>query len=229
MRALMHNKACCQAITFVSLSANHPPWRQEQLKRILLTGCCLSIISLLALNVTMADSGEETSAAELTPHNTARAFIDRCQRELGIAPVDDTFRVRHFGNSAYVATLLADLIAAGEKTGTFASPWVYEGDPKLTPVTGGYTVVTDFFAEPRLLLLTTATNTLRFDAISAAETRIDGPAIRALEVWRKVHWAYFTRELAKLGRTPTQDMPVTVEHFAVVCDSSALGAAQARL
>ncbi len=138
------------------------------------------------------------------------------------ATADSFFRVRHFGQDARVADLLVSLIAAREKTGTFTSPWIFEGNRNEAPVLGGYTVVTDFAANPRLLLRTTAVRTMRFDEISEAETLVDGPAVRTLGVWRQVHWAYFERKLAKLDRTPSPDMPVTVEEFEVVCDSNTI-------
>jgi len=152
-----------------------------------------------------------------TVNNAVRTFWNDCQGEMKSPPANDFFRVRHFGQDSRIADLLVSLISTGNKTGTFTSPWLFDGKPNETPVVGGYTVVTSFLAEPRLLLRTTAVNTMRFDEISEMETRVDGPAVRALDVWRRVHWAYFGRELEKLDRVPSLDMPVTVEEFEIVC------------
>jgi len=172
---------------------------------------------LLALVLLMAKPITVIADTNSMANDAVRTFWSECQHEKNLATASDVLRVRHFGQDSRVADLLVGLIASGNKTGTFTSPWLYAGKPNETPVVGGYTVVTSFLAEPRLLLRTTAIKTMRFDEIGAAETRVDGPAVRALEVWQRVHWAYFGRELAKLNRTPSQDMPVTVEEFEVVC------------
>jgi uncharacterized protein YhfF len=178
---------------------------------------CTFIVSLLAVSLATADPGKAIVDVPRTTDDAVRAFWNRCQFEMSSPAAEDSFRVRHFGQDARVADLLVNLIATGEKTGTFTSPWIFAGDPDEEPVLGGYTVVTDFFANPKLLLRTTAVNTMRFDEISEAETLVDGPAVRTLDVWRRVHWAYFERKLAKLNRIPSPDMPVTVEEFEVVC------------
>lgn len=145
-------------------------------------------------------------------------FWNVCEHVMTPLTGDEFVRIRHFGQDARVADLLANLIAAGQKTGTFTSPWLFEGNPNEEPVPGGYTVVTDFYEKPRLLLRTTAVTTMAFDEISENETRLDGPAIRQLAVWREVHMVYFGRRLAKLDRIASPNMPVTVETFEVVCD-----------
>lgn len=131
------------------------------------------------------------------------------------------YRVRRFGRDPETAELLIGLIARGEKTATFTSPWLFEADPGKAPVAGGYTVVTDFSGRPQLLLRTVAVTTQRFDEITERESRHEGPAVRPLQAWRKVHWAYFERVLAPLGKAPSPDMPVTMERFELVCRSSA--------
>jgi uncharacterized protein YhfF len=190
--------------------------------RVQLALQCAFIVSLLAAGLAVANPNGAIAGTNPEAHNAARAFWNKCQREMNFPTVDDFFRIRHFGQDARVADLLVNLIAVGEKTGTFTSPWLFEGNPNETPVLGGYTVVTDFFAKPKLLLRTTAVSTMRFDEISEVETSLDGPSVRPLAVWRRVHWAYFERSLAKLDRTPSLDMPVTFEKFEVVCDYNAI-------
>ena len=173
---------------------------------------------LLAVILIMTEPTTTVADPNHMTNDAIQAFWSGCQGKVISTPASDFFRVRHFGQDTRVADLLAGLIAAGEKTGMFTSPWIFEGKPNETPMVGGYTVVTNFLAEPRLLLRTTAVSTMRFDEISEKETSVDGPAVRNLHVWRRVHWAYLGRELAKLDRKPSQDMPITIEKFEVVCD-----------
>ena len=180
---------------------------------------CSLIVSLLTIFLTAAIPQEAIADTEQVANDAVRSFWSKCQPDMNSTTADSFVRIRYFGQDARVADLLVNLIAVGEKTGTFTSPWIFEGNRNETPVLGGYTVVTDIAGNPRLLLRTTAVRTMRFDEISEAETLVDGPAVRMLDVWRQVHWAYFERELASLNRTPSTDMPVTVEEFEVVCDS----------
>ncbi len=176
-------------------------------------------VGLLAIFLTVAIPIETVADTNRTVSEAVPVFWSECQLKISPPPASDFFRVRHFGEDARVADLLVGLIASGQKTGTFTSPWLFEGKPNETPVVGGYTVVTNFLAEPRLLLRTTGVSTMHFDEISEKETSLDGPAVRNLDVWRRVHWAYFGRKLADLDRKPSPDMPITIEKFEVVCVS----------
>lgn len=182
----------------------------------------ISPVGLIVILLATAKPMDASADTISTTTDVVRAFWSHCQREVKFSTASDFFRVRHFGQDARIADLLVNLIAIGQKTGTFTSPWLFEGNPEQTPVVGGYTVVTNFIAEPRLLLRTIAVSTMPFDEISEKETAVDGPAVRKLEVWRNVHWGYFGRELRKLDRTPALDMPITIEKFEVVCIASAL-------
>lgn len=94
---------------------------------------------------------------------------------------------------------------------------MYDGDRAITPVVGGYSVLTDSTDAPRAVLKTTGLMTLPFNQITEKETAIDGPAVRPLEIWRPIHVTFFTNELTSRGKTFADDMPVTVEKFEVVC------------
>jgi len=173
----------------------------------------LSVVCLvLVMSPGDASSGDPPDSSVLD------SFWSKCQQARNLEMTTETPRIRQFGRDKRVSSMLIELIAAGEKNGTFTSPWIFEGDWNTTPVVGGYSIVTDLDAKPRLVLKTIAVHTMRFDEISEKETSLDGPAVRALEVWRDVHWAYFERELAMRGKVPSMRMPVTIEEFEVVCD-----------
>ena len=183
--------------------------RRDHLRRLLRSSVLLLAPILVTTN---------TNAREATPQ--VEAFWQTCVRQSDAVPATDFYRVRYFGADATTARRLMDLIAAGEKTVTFTLPWIYQGHPNLTPVQGGYTVVTDFEGHPELLLRTTRIKTLAFAAVTEEETRFEGPGARTLDAWRKIHWTFFGNVLKPLGKEPTEDMPVTVEYFEVVCSLS---------
>jgi len=159
-----------------------------------------------------------SSASAASPE--VEAFWNACRHKIVEPPADGFYRVRNFGDNEAMASLLLDLIVSGEKTVTFPTPWLYEGKREVTPVVGGYVVVTDFAGQPGALLRTTNVTTLPFDRITEEYTRFEGPGARPLEAWREIHWNFYTRVLKPSGRAPTMDMPVTAERFELVCTGS---------
>ena len=146
-----------------------------------------------------------------------QAYWRACGKNIAEPPADGFYRVRNFGDDPQMADRLLDLILRGEKTVTFPTPWLYDGNRNATPVVGGYTVVTSATGNPKALLRTISARTLPFNEVTEADTRYEGPGARPLEAWREIHWAAYSAGLRDSGRRPSQDMPVTVERFELVC------------
>lgn len=153
------------------------------------------------------------------------AYANACLARQGGSAQRPFVRVRHFGNNPATAALILDLIRRGEKSATFSTPALYAGRRDQTPVVGDVVVITDFAGRPGAVVRTTSVDIVPFNGITTAESRHEGPAVRSLEAWRRVHWAYFMRELAPLGQAPTETMPVTVERFELLCASGDVRAA----
>ncbi|MEX2149753.1 MAG: ASCH domain-containing protein [Steroidobacteraceae bacterium] len=132
-------------------------------------------------------------------------------------PADRPLRARKFGSTPEMNDRLLGLVLAGEKTITSTSPWLYDEDLQATPATGDYWVVMDGAGNPGAVLRTTGVKTLPMNEVTEQDSQHEGRSVRSIEEWRKVHWNFFTRVLAPLGKTPTADMPVTLEYFEVVC------------
>lgn len=148
--------------------------------------------------------------------DSARDLWARCAATLDVA-VDQPVRTRRFGETAAMTQRLLSLILAGEKTITTTSPWLYEHEPSAEPMAGTYSIVLDETGAPRAVLRTTTVKTLPFDAVTEEYSRYEGPKVRSIDAWREVHTRYFTRVLARIGKVPAPDMPVTLERFEVVC------------
>lgn len=151
---------------------------------------------------------------------TVGEFWQSCLPSIGQPPADGFYRVRSIGGTPETTEVITKLILAGDKIGTFTSPWMYDGDRSITPVVGGYSVLTNSKGAPAAVLKTTFLMTLPFNQITENETAIDGPAVRPLEIWKPIHVTFFTNELTARGKTFAEDMPVTVEQFEVVCRAS---------
>ena len=94
--------------------------------------------------------------------------------------------------------------------------WAYEHEGEAVPCVGDFSVVTDGSGVARCVIRTTSVAIVAFDEVDEQFAYDEGEGDRSLEYWREVHWAYFVRELAGMGRVATPDMPVVCERFDVV-------------
>jgi uncharacterized protein YhfF len=138
-----------------------------------------------------------------------------CRAVSGL-PLAGDYQVWHFGDSAPLARDLADLVLRGPKRATAGLLWDAELDAGMMPVQGGYSLVTDHAGAPLLIIRTTQVEIRPYDKVDADFAAAEGEGDRSLAYWRDAHWRYFSRRCAALGRTPSNDMPVILERFALV-------------
>ncbi|HKP22996.1 MAG TPA: ASCH domain-containing protein [Dongiaceae bacterium] len=138
-----------------------------------------------------------------------------CSTVPGLPPTAD-YQVWHFGDSEKLARDLADLVLRGPKRATAGLLWEAELDASMMPVQGGYSLVTDHAGAPLLIIRTTQVEVRPYDKVDADFAAAEGEGDGSLAYWRDAHWRYFSRRCATLGRTPSNDMPVVLERFALV-------------
>ena len=125
-----------------------------------------------------------------------------------------------FGYGVEQGDRLLAYVLDGPKRATTGALWTYEAEGEAIPVAGDHSVILDGHGIARCIIRTTAVDVLPFDEVDAAFAYDEGEGDRSLEYWSDVHWTYFVRELAGLGREATRDMPVVCERFEVVYRSS---------
>jgi len=150
------------------------------------------------------------------PDESGREAWARCAARRGVATAAP-LRVRRFGETREASARLQSLILSGEKTITATSPWLYESDATQRPAEGGWSLLLDAEGHAVAVLRTTAVKTLPFRDVTAEDSRYEGRPVRPIAAWREVHQRYFGRVLVPLGRAWSDDMPVTLERFEVVC------------
>lgn len=138
-----------------------------------------------------------------------------CRAVPDLSPTTD-YQVWHFGDSERLARDLADLVLHGSKRATAGLLWDSEFDPSMMPVKGGYSLVTDHAGAPLLIIRTTHVEVRPYGEVDAGFAAAEGEGDGSLEYWRDAHWAYFSRRCEALGRTPSNDMPVILERFALI-------------
>jgi uncharacterized protein YhfF len=128
----------------------------------------------------------------------------------------DRYETDTFGDTPDEATELGRLVARGRKTASCSSVWEWEADGKLPPNAGDRTIVLDGRGLPICIIETTEVETRKFCEVDEQLAYDEGEDDRSLEAWRRIHWEFFSRGLPRIGRQPSQDMPLVCERFRVI-------------
>ncbi len=123
------------------------------------------------------------------------------------------FESNHFCDNQADADSCAALVLAGRKRATASAQWRYEAEGLPLPAAGEYVVVTDWAGNACCVICTTRVDIVPFNEVSEEFAAMEGEGDGSLAGWREAHWAFFSRELAQLGMTPSEDMPVVCERF----------------
>ena len=135
---------------------------------------------------------------------------------LGIALPNGIVRVGGFGDSAALSQELIALIRSGVKRGGASLLWTHEAEGEPIPVVGEMEVVVDHLNEPTVITRVTQVEVVPFNQVSAEFAAREGEGDGSLAYWREAHWAFFSRECQRIGRVPTETMPVVCSSFEVL-------------
>lgn len=144
------------------------------------------------------------------------AFLDAARKAVPGARISPVTRQKCIGGSPDIVERILAGVRAGDKTGTFSPVWLHDHKSETRPTIAENLVLCDFHGTPRILLTTTALEVVAWRDIGPQHTALDGPAIRALDVWRPMHWNLWKGQLAQFGVEATEDMPICVEKFSVL-------------
>ncbi|PCI09408.1 ASCH domain-containing protein [bacterium] len=156
----------------------------------------------------------------VTPNKSqVEAFINRFRQA---NPSDDPqiatrkIDTDYFGDSPKMADELLVPILEGKKTATCGALWEWEHE-KETPLEPGYlAAIIDGSGNARCIIETVSVVLTPYNEVDAKFAFDEGEGDRTLEHWRKVHWEFFSRTLPRIGKEPSQDMPLLCERFRVI-------------
>jgi uncharacterized protein YhfF len=126
---------------------------------------------------------------------------------------NEPYQVWYFGNTSEMARELAELVLQGKKTATGSLAEVNKLKPETAPIDDGYSVFTDYEGNPQGVVRTTEIRYLPFMEVDAQFAFDEGEGDQTLEYWRKVHWLYFTKEVAELNVEFNEKSLVACERF----------------
>ena len=127
-------------------------------------------------------------------------------------------KVGNFGDSPELSAKLLQLIRDGVKTATASLVWEWEAEGQSPPEVGDVMIVLDFNQEPVMVIEYVDVAVKPFSEVDAQFAWDEGEGDRSLEFWRKVHWTFFTRTCAEIGKTPSDNMPILCTRFRVAFD-----------
>ncbi|WP_419213390.1 ASCH domain-containing protein [Maribacter sp. X9] len=122
-------------------------------------------------------------------------------------------KTTYFGDNEKDANELAILVKNGVKKATSHSLLGLQQQNEPLPKIGELTVVTNWEGEAQCIIRTTKVTLKPYFLINASYAEKEGEGDKSLTYWKKVHWDYYTRELAKFNRAPTDSMIVVCEEF----------------
>jgi uncharacterized protein YhfF len=113
-----------------------------------------------------------------------------------------------FGDSKEMADELGHLVQSGTKTATSALVWELEADGEQPQKVGDKEVIVDGSGEPLCIFEITEVEIRPFDAIDETFAFDYGERDRSLAWWRRAMWGYYSEVCQKLGREPSESMPL---------------------
>lgn len=128
-------------------------------------------------------------------------------------PPDTPYQAWYFGDTPELAHELVELVLHGPKRATAGLSEFNDTMPDVKPVAGGYSVITEFDGTPRGVIRTSQLEQRPFAEVDAEFAWDEGEGDRSLADWQAGHRAFFTRELAALGRSFDESMLVDLERF----------------
>ena len=137
-------------------------------------------------------------------------------RALGIAVPPGRLTVGAFGDSEALSEELLALIRAGKKRGGASLLWAHEVEQEAIPEVGDVEIVVNHRNEPVLVTRIVKVEVVPFNEVGADFAAREGEGDSSLAYWREAHWAYFSGECRRIGRAPSQAMPVVCSSFEVL-------------
>lgn len=117
------------------------------------------------------------------------------------------------GDNPRLANELGSLIRQGAKTATCSALWEWDAEGSPIPQPGLVTIILDGDGQPMCIIETTEVRVRAYNEVDASFAAEEGEGDRSLAYWREAHWHFFSRTLPKIGRAPSEEMPLVCERF----------------
>ncbi len=135
---------------------------------------------------------------------------------LGVALPPGNVRVDGYGDSEELSEELLALIRSGRKRAGTGLLWLHEHENDPPATEGEIEIVVNHKGQPVAVTRIVSVNVVPYAEVTAEYAAIEGEGDGSLSYWREAHWAYFSRECKRIGRQPSESMPVVCSVFEVL-------------
>jgi uncharacterized protein YhfF len=119
-----------------------------------------------------------------------------------------------FGDSPKLADELVQLVIEGKKTTTTATMMEHKYNNWKMAKKGDFVVVLDGQEDPKAVIEFVEVQIMNFNEMTDVQFAIDeGEGFNTLEIWRDVHWRYFSRNLEKFNEKVSEEMEIVCMRF----------------
>ena len=122
----------------------------------------------------------------------------------------------YFCDNEKDANECAELVVKGIKQATATSLWWYEKNNEPLPKIGDQFIITDWKGNAKAIIQTTKFEQVPYNKITAEFAEIEGEGDKSLEYWKRVHEAYYKREMEPVGDKFNEEMIIICEYFKTI-------------
>lgn len=122
----------------------------------------------------------------------------------------------YFCDNEKDANECAELVVKGIKQATATSLWWFEKNNEDLPKVGDQSIITDWNGNAKAIIETTKIVPTPFNRIKPEFAQTEGEGDKSLAYWKKVHQAYYTREMEPFGEKFNENMVIVCEYFKTI-------------
>lgn len=119
----------------------------------------------------------------------------------------------YFCDNRKDANICAELVVMGKKQATATSLWWFETHNEPLPKAGDQFVITDWNGNAKAVIETIKIEQVPYHEISAEFAKIEGEGDLSLAHWKRVHKAYYKREMKPYEVSFIETMIIVCEYF----------------
>ena len=133
------------------------------------------------------------------------------QNKLGEVPVSF-----YFCDNEKDANECAELVVNGIKRANATSLWWFKKINKPLPRAGDQQIVTDWNGNAKAIIETLKIEQVPFNKITEEFAATEGEGDKSLKYWKKVHKAYYEREMISYPEKFSEEMIIVCEYFKTI-------------
>lgn len=122
----------------------------------------------------------------------------------------------YFCDNEKDANECADLVSKSIKKATATSLWWFEKNNEPLPQIGAQAIITDWHGKPRAIIETIRIDPTPYNEITPGFAETEGEGDKSLDYWKKVHKAYYKREMEPYGDNFEENMIIICEYFKTI-------------